>query len=84
MNTLPEDRTLRVGVLMLPGQVPLDLVGPLQVLHNAQRLVSGISIRYFGPLASLEWLGPLSLAGIEPLPEALEPLDLPWPVGPQA
>jgi transcriptional regulator GlxA family with amidase domain len=76
VNTLPEDRTLRVGVLMLPGQVPLDLVGPLQVLHNAQRLVSGISIRYFGPLASLEWLGPLSLAGIEPLPEALEPLDL--------
>lgn len=38
--------TLRVGVLMLPGQVPLDLVGPLQVLHSAERIAGGLSIRY--------------------------------------
>ncbi|MDR5865305.1 helix-turn-helix domain-containing protein [Halomonas koreensis] len=72
----PETGALRVGVLMLPGQVPLDLVGPLQVLHGAERLAGGIAIRYFGPRASLDWLGPLTLAGIEPLPEPLEPLDL--------
>ncbi|XKE46077.1 helix-turn-helix domain-containing protein [Halomonas organivorans] len=76
MPRSPEEGRLRVGVLMLPGQVPLDLVGPLQVLHGAQRLAGGIAIRYFGPRASLDWLGPLSLTGIEPLPDALEPLDL--------
>nr|WP_282103465.1 helix-turn-helix domain-containing protein [Halomonas getboli] len=61
---------------MLPGQVPLDLVGPLQVLHAAQKQQDGIAIRYFGPRATLDWLGPLTLGGIEPLPEALEPLDM--------
>ncbi|MFG6177927.1 GlxA family transcriptional regulator [Halomonas sp. THAF12] len=72
----PERSELRVGVLMLPGQVPLDLVGPLQVLHAAQTLAGGLAIRYFGPRASLDWLGPLTLGGIEPLPQALAPLDL--------
>ncbi|PMR68423.1 AraC family transcriptional regulator [Halomonas heilongjiangensis] len=61
---------------MLPGQVPLDLIGPLQVLHSAQRHCEGISIRYFGPCASLDWLGPLSLSGIEPLPVRVESWDL--------
>ncbi len=74
---LPEPSpTLHVGVLMLPGQVPLDLVGPLQVLHSAERLAGGLSIRYFGPRRSLDWLGPLVLSGIEPLPEAPGRLDL--------
>lgn len=72
----PETHELSVGVLMLPGQVPLDLIGPLQVLHVAQRLEGGIAVRYFGPRATLDWLGPLSLTGIAPLPDALEPLDL--------
>ncbi|WP_240455684.1 GlxA family transcriptional regulator [Halomonas faecis] len=72
----PEGAGLTVGVLMLPGQVPLDLVGPLQVLHAAQQQDDGIAICYFGPRASLDWLGPLTLGGIEPLPQALEPLDL--------
>ncbi|MCK2184047.1 GlxA family transcriptional regulator [Halomonas getboli] len=72
----PEGARLTVGVLMLPGQVPLDLVGPLQVLHAAQKQQDGIAIRYFGPRATLDWLGPLTLGGIEPLPEALEPLDM--------
>lgn len=72
----PESGMLRVGVLMLPGQVPLDLVGPLQVLHGAQKLVGGLAIRYFGPRASLDWFGPLTLGGIAPLPDTLEPLDL--------
>ncbi|MDI5984701.1 helix-turn-helix domain-containing protein [Halomonas sp. M4R5S39] len=76
MHGSPEGRPIRVGVLMLPGQVPLDLVGPLQVLHGAQRHCEGISIRYFGPCASLDWLGPLSLSGIEPLPVRVESWDL--------
>lgn len=76
MHASPEGRPIRVGVLMLPGQVPLDLVGPLQVLHGAQRHCEGISIRYFGPCASLDWLGPLSLSGIEPLPVRVESWDL--------
>jgi len=67
---------LRVGVLMLPGQVPLDLIGPLQVLHTAERIAGGLSVRYFGPSASLDWLGPLVLSGIEPLPSTLERLDM--------
>ncbi len=76
MHGSPEGRPIRVGVLMLPGQVPLDLVGPLQVLHGAQRHCEGISIRYFGPCASLDWLGTLSLSGIEPLPVRVESWDL--------
>ncbi|MDI5935375.1 GlxA family transcriptional regulator [Halomonas kalidii] len=76
MHGSPEGRPIRVGVLMLPGQVPLDLVGPLQVLHGAQRHSEGISIRYFGPCASLDWLGTLSLSGIEPLPVRVESWDL--------
>jgi len=72
----PERRPTRVGVLMLPGQVPLDLVGPLQVLHCAQRLSEGISIHYFGPSPTLDWLGPLSLSGIDPLPARGERWDL--------
>ncbi|SDM27646.1 Transcriptional regulator GlxA family, contains an amidase domain and an AraC-type DNA-binding HTH domain [Modicisalibacter muralis] len=68
--------TLRVGVLMLPGQVPLDLIGPLQVLHSAERIAGSLSIRYFGPSPSLDWLGPLTLSGIEPLPQTPQRLDL--------
>lgn len=76
MHAPAEGRPTRVGVLMLPGQVPLDLVGPLQVLHSAQRHSEGISIRYIGPCASLDWLGPLSLSGIDPLPARVESWDL--------
>lgn len=65
-----------VGVLMLPGQVPLDLVGPLQVLHSAQRMHEDLTIRYFGPSETLDWLGPLALSGIEPLPRASQDWDL--------
>lgn len=66
----------RVGILMLPGQVPLDLVGPWQVLHCAQRLSSSFEVSYFGPCESVDWLGPLRLSGMQPLPESLEHLDL--------
>ncbi|SEN03522.1 GlxA family transcriptional regulator [Halomonas caseinilytica] len=65
-----------VGVLMLPGQVPLDLVGPLQVLHSAQRMHEDLRIRYFGPCETLDWLGPLALSGIEPLPRTPQAWDL--------
>ncbi|WP_275285955.1 GlxA family transcriptional regulator [Halomonas elongata] len=68
--------SLRVGVLMLPGQVPLDLVGPLQVLHCAQRMHEDLTIRYVGPCEALDWLGPLSLSGIEPLPGTPQAWDL--------
>nr|WP_301282908.1 MULTISPECIES: DJ-1/PfpI family protein [unclassified Halomonas] len=61
---------------MLPGQVPLDLIGPLQVLSSAARLSLAIEIRYLGPQAAMAWLGPLSLTGIEPLPETLPHQDL--------
>lgn len=71
----PEGTGLTVGVLMLPGQVPLDLVGPLQVLHAAQQHDDGIAIRYFGPRASLDWLGPLTLGGIDP---ELQPGCVDW------
>ncbi|WP_233440364.1 GlxA family transcriptional regulator [Modicisalibacter coralii] len=61
---------------MLPGQVPLDLVGPLQVLCSAVRLDAGIAVDYFGPVECLAWLGPLTLSGIAPLPESLDGYDL--------
>jgi len=61
---------------MLPGQVPLDLVGPWQVLHCAQRLSSAIEVRYFGPCDALDWLGPLRLTGIEALPDSVAGWDL--------
>ncbi|MFC3282869.1 GlxA family transcriptional regulator [Litchfieldella rifensis] len=72
----PAEPMLKIGVLMLPGQVPLDLIGPLQVLQSAERIAGGLSIRYFGPSPSLDWLGPLVLSGIEPLPRPLGRLDL--------
>ncbi|WP_447928761.1 GlxA family transcriptional regulator [Vreelandella sp. EE27] len=67
----PRGNTLRVAVLMMPGQVPLDLVGPLQVLQCASRLGLDIDVSYIGPSAALEWLGPLTLSGIAPLPDEL-------------
>ena len=67
-----EGKTLRISVLMMPGQVPLDLVGPLQVLQCASRLSIEIDVRYIGPQETLQWLGPLSLSGIDPLPEQLK------------
>ncbi|GHB18803.1 GlxA family transcriptional regulator [Salinicola rhizosphaerae] len=67
---------LNVGVLMLPGQVPLDLAGPLEVLATAAKFGAPIQIRYLGPRNSLAWLGPLTLSGIEPLPAEALPLDL--------
>lgn len=70
------DTIQRVAVLMMPGQVPLDLIGPLQVLHSAGRLMKALEVRYIGPKAAMEWLGPLTLSGIEPLPEQLQSQDL--------
>jgi transcriptional regulator GlxA family with amidase domain len=61
---------------MLPGQVPLDLAGPLQVLLSAIQLGAPLRLRFFGPLETLAWLGPLTLSGIEPLPRAPVSLDL--------
>lgn len=58
---------------MMPGQVPLDLVGPLQVLQCADRLSIDVQVRYIGPTAAMQWLGPLTLSGIDPLPEQLTP-----------
>lgn len=72
----PGKSKLDVGVLMLPGQVPLDLAGPLQVLHSAQRLGAEITIRFFGPQCAIDWLGPLVLSGIEPLLDTPAPLSL--------
>ncbi|MGN8159435.1 hypothetical protein ACS8YF_12265 [Salinisphaera sp. SWV1] len=72
--TKSEATPLEVGVLMLPGQVPLDLAGPLQVLHSAQRLGADITIHFFGPQCSIDWLAPLVLSGIEPLPDTPGPL----------
>lgn len=61
---------------MMPGQVPLDLVGPLQVLQCAERLSIDVQVRYIGPKAAMQWLGPLTLSGIDPLPEPLDHHDL--------
>lgn len=68
--------TYHIGVLMLPGLVPLDLVGPWQVLHCAARISDQYRIDYFGPQASLEWMGHLQLHGIKPLPEDVSDLEL--------
>ncbi|WP_277985134.1 GlxA family transcriptional regulator [Salinicola tamaricis] len=76
MSAVVAGADLRVGVLMLPGQVPLDLAGPLQVLLSAVQLGAPLALRFFGPQASLPWLGPLALTGIEALPEAPLALDL--------
>ncbi|MDQ7733559.1 helix-turn-helix domain-containing protein [Halomonas sp. SpR1] len=69
-------KTLRIAVLMMPGQVPLDLIGPLQVLQCADRLSIDVQVRYIGPKTAMQWLGPLTLSGIDPLPEQLPPQDL--------
>ncbi|EHJ92062.1 GlxA family transcriptional regulator [Vreelandella boliviensis] len=69
-------KTLRIAVLMMPGQVPLDLIGPLQVLQCADRLSIDVQVRYIGPKAAMQWLGPLTLSGIDSLPEQLPPQDL--------
>ena len=61
---------------MLPGQVPLDLAGPLQVLLSAIQFGAPLRLRFFGPQETLAWLGPLTLSGIEPLPDIPLPLDL--------
>ncbi len=61
---------------MMPGQVPLDLVGPLQVLQCASRLGIEIDICYLGPSAAMQWLGPLTLGGITALPQQLPRQDL--------
>ncbi|WP_447556064.1 GlxA family transcriptional regulator [Vreelandella sp. EE22] len=71
-----QKQTLRVAVLMMPGQVPLDLVGPLQVLQCASRLSVEIDVRYLGPSHALQWLGPLTLGGISALPEQLPQQNL--------
>lgn len=76
MSATPPRVPLEVGVLMLPGQVPLDLAGPLQVLHTAMSFGTAMRVRYFGPMTTFDWLGPLTLGGIEPLPDAPLPLDL--------
>lgn len=34
-----------------------------------------IDVRYIGPQDALQWLGPLSLSGIDPLPEQLPHLQ---------
>src|SRR5690554_4948431 len=68
--------TLRIAVLMMPGQVPLDLVGPLQVLQCADRLSIDVEVCYVGPKTAMSWLGPLTLSGIDPLPEQLPPQQL--------
>ncbi|PCF94348.1 AraC family transcriptional regulator [Vreelandella nigrificans] len=78
-NSQPQSqraKTLRIAVLMMPGQVPLDLVGPLQVLQCAGRLSIDVQVRYIGPKAAMQWLGPLTLSGIDPLPEQLSPQHL--------
>ncbi|WP_110649742.1 GlxA family transcriptional regulator [Salinicola peritrichatus] len=72
---MPEP-SLVIGVLMLPGQVPLDLAGPLQVLQSAVQQGAALQVRYFGPTRSLAWMGPLQLSGIEPLPHEPISLDL--------
>ena len=56
---------------MMPGQVPLDLIGPLQVLQCTDRLSVDIELRYIGPASAMQWLGPLTLSGIDPLPDQL-------------
>ncbi|WP_442488873.1 hypothetical protein [Halomonas litopenaei] len=68
-------RVWRIAILMIPGQVPLDLIGPWQVLRSAASEVS-FQIDYIGPQPQLDWLGPLALSGISPLPDDLHQVDL--------
>ncbi|MCM2972884.1 GlxA family transcriptional regulator [Larsenimonas suaedae] len=70
-----ESASPRISILMLPGQVPLDLAGPLQVFLSAASH-NELTLRFIGPHASIDWFGGLSLSGIAPLPETLEETDL--------
>ncbi|SPJ32278.1 GlxA family transcriptional regulator [Kushneria phyllosphaerae] len=76
MNHHFESTPIEIGVLMLPGQVPLDVAGPLQVLLSAEQLGAPIHLHFFGPQPSLPWLGAMQLSGIKPLPREAIPLDL--------
>ncbi|WP_456268646.1 helix-turn-helix domain-containing protein [Kushneria sp. AK178] len=76
MNDQSGSPSLDIGILMLPGQVPLDLAGPLQVLISAAQFDAPLNLHFFGPQSSLPWLGPLQLSGIAPLPSQPLSLDL--------
>ncbi|MCX2524717.1 GlxA family transcriptional regulator [Larsenimonas rhizosphaerae] len=63
---------LDVTILMLPGQVPLDLAGPVQVFTCARHHAPDLALRFIGPQESIEWLDSLTLSGITPMPDVLE------------
>ncbi|MBY5929549.1 helix-turn-helix domain-containing protein [Halomonas sp. DP8Y7-3] len=64
------DGSLRVSIVLVPGMVPLDLVGPWQVLRSAS-IRQPFEIDFIGPRSQFDWMGPLSLSGIAPLPDSL-------------
>ena len=57
--------------LILPGFLPLDLAGPLQVLLTANDERELYRIKYVGPELSPAMKGGLALQALEPLPELL-------------
>ncbi|MGJ8525467.1 HTH-type transcriptional activator RhaR [Halomonadaceae bacterium LMG 33818] len=80
-----QSRPVVVKVVVQSGIVPLDLVGPCQVLESANRLVDSdprffgippFQVEYIGPCPEIEWWGGLNLSGIAPLPDSLDDTDL--------
>ena len=59
--------------LILPGFLPLDLAGPLQVLVTANDDKSRYRLHYIGPAQSPVMAGGLGVTQIAPLPERLPP-----------
>jgi transcriptional regulator GlxA family with amidase domain len=68
-------RRIPVFVVAPPRLLLLDIAGPLEVLRQANRVQSAVrfEVRYIGPKPSLQTSIGITLAGIEPLPQALPP-----------
>ena len=59
----------QVILLILPETEILDLAGPLQVMHEANRLGGNYRIRYCSTAEKVRTDGGLTVADLEPLPE---------------
>lgn len=57
--------------LILPGFLPLDLAGPLQVMLSANNHCELYRIHYLGPCADVAMKGGLMLQQLTPLPDVL-------------
>lgn len=63
--------------VLLPKVVLLDMAGPADAFRNAAALVPGsYALRFAAPRSNIESAAGLTLAGLEPLPQRLEPGSL--------